>query len=447
MKELSIQELVSVINGKTTNQKCISINKIFTDSRKIYKEDLYDINTIFFALKGENYDGHNFVNMVFNNGVDLAVVEYKPNDIKSDNQLIYVENTLKALGDLAKYYKEQFELPVIGITGSVGKTLTKEFIANVLSQKYNVHKTKGNLNTLIGLPLTIFEMNDNHEISVLELGTSEFGEIKRLTQICSPNIAIITSIGESHLEFLQNIEGVFKEKFDIFKYSSKSSIKIFNGDIKFLEKYKGRYRYISYGFGKNNFEFSSIILEDGKYSFKFNNEKYFIYDNGRHNIFNATPAIIVGKEFGLTHNEIQIGLLKKPEVKLRMEILHNTINDWLVIADCYNANPVSMRAALDYLDNSKKQYKCAILGDMLELGNKSIDLHKKIGYFLRNMKIDKVISIGDLSINFNSSDHYYSTNEFINNGIKNIHFPKQSVILIKGSRALGMEKIVERLSE
>lgn len=445
MKEFSIQEIILAINGKTTNEKCISINKVFTDSRKICEDDIKNINSIFFALKGENYEGHNFVNEALNNGSQIAVVEYTPEDIKNDNKLIYVDNTLKALGKLAKYYKEQFELPVIGITGSVGKTVTKEFIANVLSQKYTVHKTKGNLNTLIGLPLTIFEMNDSHEISVLELGTSEFGEIKSLTQICIPDIAIITSIGESHLEFLRDLEGVFKEKFDIFKYSSKNCLKIFNGDIKFLKKYKDCKHYISYGLGKNDFELSSILLEKEKYSFKLNKEKYYIYNNVKHNIFNAIPAIIIGKEFGLAHKEIQDGLSKKLEVSLRMEILHNKINDWLVIADCYNANPVSMRAALDYLNNTTKRYKYAILGDMLELGNKSVDLHKGIGNFLKNIKLDKVISIGELSRNFNGSNHYYSTNEFIYNGIKNIPFPTQSAILVKGSRALGMEKIVERL--
>ncbi|MCK4357898.1 MAG: UDP-N-acetylmuramoyl-tripeptide--D-alanyl-D-alanine ligase [Candidatus Cloacimonetes bacterium] len=445
MKELSIKEIISAINGKTTNEKCISINKVFTDSRKICEEGIKEINSIFFALKGENYEGHNFVFEALNNGAQIAVVEYIPADIKDDKKLIYVDNTLIALGKLAKYYKEQFELPIIGITGSVGKTLTKEFVANVLSQKYKVHKTKGNLNTLVGLPLTVFEMSDSHEISVLELGTSEFGEMKRLTQICKPNIAVITSIGESHLEFLQDLEGVFKEKFDIFKYSLKNSLKIFNSDIKFLRKYKGCKHYISYGLGKSDFELSSIFLEHGKYSFKLNKDKYFIYNNGRHNIFNAIPAIIIGKEFGLNRNEIQKGLLDKSEVKLRMEIIHNKINDWLIIADCYNANPVSMRAALVYLNNTTYKYKYAILGDMLELGEKRVDFHKEIGQFLKNIKLDKTISIGDLSKNFNSSNHYRSTNEFIDNGIKNIPFPKQSAILVKGSRALEMEKIVERL--
>jgi len=444
MKEIGIKEIVSAINGKTVNKADILVNRIFTDSRKIDERDLKNVNSIFFALKGENYDGHNFVYEALKNGAQIAVVEYTPPNIKKDKKLIYVGDTLTALGKLAKYYRKQFELPVVGITGSVGKTLTKEFTANVLSIKYNVHKTKGNFNTVVGLPLTIFDMNDSHEISILELGTNHFGEIKHLTQICKPNISIITSIGESHLEFFQDIKGVFKEKFDIFKYSSKQGLKIFNGDIKFLHKYKGCANYISYGIGNNDFELSSIHLENEKLSFKLNDENYFIFNNGKHNIFNAIPAIILGKEFGLTHKEIQEGLLQKPEINLRMEILHNRINDWMVIADCYNANPVSMRAALSYLVSTNKLYKFAILGDMLELGDKSIEFHKQIGDLLKKMKLNGIISIGELSKEFNDNSHYNSIDEFIEN-TGNFHFPKQSAILVKGSRALEMEKIVERL--
>jgi UDP-N-acetylmuramoyl-tripeptide--D-alanyl-D-alanine ligase len=214
-----------------------------------------------------------------------------------------------------------------------------------------------------------------------------------------------------------------------------------------LEKYKGRKNFISYGESHNNdFVLSSVLLEDGRFSFKLNNEKYSICNNVRHNVFNAIPAIIIGKRYGLAHNEIQEGLLKKPDVNLRMQILRNKLRDWMIIADCYNANPQSMRAALDYLQNSPESHKFAILGDMLELGEQSIMLHRAIGKYLKKINLEEVISIGDLSLNFNSNFHYQTAEAFLTKN-RNIQFPKSSAILVKGSRNLKLERIVERLSE
>ncbi|MBC8526367.1 MAG: UDP-N-acetylmuramoyl-tripeptide--D-alanyl-D-alanine ligase [Candidatus Cloacimonetes bacterium] len=443
MGTLSIDEITSAIDGKTTSNPHNRIDEILCDSRKINQNS--EKNILFFALKGERFDGHQFVSESFDKGAKLAVVEYKPTNINNEDRLIYVDNTSTALGKLAKYYKSFFNIPVVGITGSVGKTITKEFIANVLSQKYNVLKSKGNFNTLVGLSLTIFEMNEYHDIAILELGTNHFGEIKNLTQICQPSIAFIICIGESHLEFLQDIDGVFQEKFDIFKFSHPDTLKIFNGNIIFLEKYKGNKNYISYGENVNNdFVLSSMSIENSRYSFRLNNEKYIIYDDVKHNIFNAIPAIILGKRYGLVNNEIQQGLLIKPDVNLRMEMLRNIKNNWYIIADCYNANPVSMHSALDYLNNLSSPNKFAILGDMLELGTKSIEFHKEIVSHIKQFKLNKVISIGELSNYYNGDVHYNSATEFLQDYDK-YSFPHNSVILIKGSRALKLEKIVQRM--
>ena len=443
MIKIKLNEILSAIQGRTSKKENISIDKVFVDSRTIKGK-----NSLFFALKGNNFDGHSFVLDALKNGAKMAVVEFKPENIANSKKLIFVKNTLQALIDFSYFYKNLFEMPVLGITGSVGKTITKEYTANVLSEKYNVHKTKGNLNSIIGLPLTIFEMEDSHEISVLELATDHFGEIKKLTQICEPEIAIITNIGDSHLEFLNNIEGVFKEKYDIFKFSKKDSLKIFNGNIKFLQKYKNKKYFISYGEnGDNGFVISSISQDDGKYRFSVNDEEYFINSDVKHNVFNSIPAIIIGKHFGLKSEEIQKGLLKKLELDLRMQILKNKSKNWTIIADCYNANPQSMLSALDYLKsvkNNNYQHKYAILGDMLELGEKKIKFHKEIGKCLKRLNIDKIISIGELSRFYESDFHYKSANDFLKNE-KNISFPKSSLILVKASRKLKLEKIVERL--
>lgn len=443
MIKIKLNEILSAIQGKTSYKKNISFDKIFIDSRKVCGN-----NSVFFALNGNNFDGHNFVHNAFENGSKMAIVQFKPKNIKNSDKLIFVENTLQALQDFSYYYKNLFEIPIIGITGSVGKTMAKEYIANVLSEKFKVHKTKGNLNSIIGLPLTLFEMNNCDEISVLELATDHFGEIKKLTKICDPEIAIITNIGASHLEFLNDIDGVFREKYDIFKFSKKDSLKIFNGNIKHLEKFKNKNNFLSYGKNdQNNFVISTISKENKIYKFKLNGENYFINSDVKHNIFNSIPAIIIGKHFGLKSSEIQNGLSKNPEVNLRMQILKNESKNWTIIADCYNANPQSMKSALEYLkslSNENCKHKFAILGDMLELGKKEIKFHEEIGELTRKVNLDKIISIGELSKFYRSNLHFKSTADFLLSE-KNISFPKNSTILIKASRKLELEKIVERL--
>ncbi|MGC9337393.1 MAG: UDP-N-acetylmuramoyl-tripeptide--D-alanyl-D-alanine ligase, partial [Candidatus Cloacimonadia bacterium] len=349
-----------------------------------------------------------------------------------------------ALGALAGYYKTFYKVPVIGITGSVGKTITKEFVANVLAQRFSVHRTQGNLNSIIGLPLTLFSLDNSHEVSVLEMGSDHFGEIMRLTQIAKPNIAVITSIGPAHLEFFGDLEGVTKEKTDIFRYAHESSLKIFNGDIGQLEHYKRRPGFVSYGKSKDNdFILSSISQNNRKLSFLLNGEIYFIKGLVEHNIMNAIPAIIIGKYYHLSNQEIQKGLSKKPKVGLRMEILKNREKGWTIIADCYNANPQSMRSALDVLRRYPLMNRFAILGDMLELGEYSEVFHKEIGEMLARLRLNSVISVGNLSSMYNGSYHFQTVEDYLD--ATDLNFPPNSVILVKGSRNLHMEKIVERL--
>jgi len=262
----------------------------------------------------------------------------------------------------------------------------------------------------------------------------------------NPDIAIITNIGPSHLEFLENLEGVFKEKQEIFKYSQNQTLKIFNGNISFLQNNKGHQNYFSYGFDDdNNLIVRNIARIDHKYSFYVNDEKYFIFNDVYHNVLNAIPAIIIGKHFGLSHKQIQQGLAIMPEVGLRMEIRSNTDKNWTIIADCYNANPVSMISALNYLQSLPHKNKIVILGDMLELGDESRSYHEDIGILVRDMNLRRSIAIGEMARFYKFITHYSSAEDFIDH-FSDEMFPEDAAILIKASRGIALEKIAERLA-
>ncbi|HHE40362.1 MAG TPA: UDP-N-acetylmuramoyl-tripeptide--D-alanyl-D-alanine ligase [Candidatus Cloacimonetes bacterium] len=444
MKNLKIKQIVSAINATTTATENAEINCVIHDSRKCNLHSGKKI--LYFAIHGDQVDGHDFVQEALLKGASFAVVDHELQDEVDPRKLLYVEDTVKALDTLGKYYLSQFDIPKIAITGSVGKTISKEFIANVLSQKYKVHRSTGNLNTIIGLPITIFDIDYTHEIAVLELGTNHFGEIKALTEMVNPDIAIITNIGPSHLEFLENLEGVFKEKQEIFKYSQNQTLKIFNGNISFLQNNKGHQNYFSYGFDDdNNLIVRNIARIDHKYSFYVNDEKYFIFNDVYHNVLNAIPAIIIGKHFGLSHKQIQQGLAIMPEVGLRMEIRSNTDKNWTIIADCYNANPVSMISALNYLQSLPHKNKIVILGDMLELGDESRSYHEDIGILVRDMNLRRSIAIGEMARFYKFITHYSSAEDFIDH-FSDEMFPEDAAILIKASRGIALEKIAERLA-
>jgi len=444
MKQLNIKQIITTLKATTTATENAEINCVIHDSRECNLHSGKEI--LYFAIRGEQVDGHDFVQEVLSKGASFAVVDHELKDDIDARKLIFVEDTVKALNALGKYYLSQFDIPKVAITGSVGKTISKEFIANVLSKKYKVHRSEGNLNTIIGLPITIFDIEDTHEIAVLELGTNHFGEIKTLTEMVEPDIAIITNIGPSHLEFLESLEGVFKEKNDIFKYSPEKTLKIFNGNISYLQNNKGNKSYFSYGFDDDNdLVVRGITRVDHKYSFLVNDEKYFIFNDVYHNVLNAIPAIIIGKRFELSHEQIQQGLAITPEVGLRMEIRENAIKKWTIIADCYNANPVSMVSALEYLHSLPHKNKIVILGDMLELGEESQRYHEDIGLLVRDMGLRRSVAIGDMARFYKFITHYSSAEDFIDH-FSDETFPEDAVILVKASRGIALEKIIERLA-
>ncbi|MCF7793765.1 MAG: UDP-N-acetylmuramoyl-L-alanyl-D-glutamate--2,6-diaminopimelate ligase [Candidatus Cloacimonetes bacterium] len=403
---------------------------VSTDSRSIKP------NSLFFALQGQNFDGHDYVENALKIDNCWAVVD--KNFTIDHANLVRVDDTLQAYGKLAAKYKTLFDVTSVAITGSSGKTTVKEYLANILSRKYEVHKTFSNENNLIGLPKTIFKLQHKHDVAILELGTNQFGEIEKLTDIASPDISVITSIGPSHLEFLIDEKGVFKEKIKIFKL--KKSIKIFPGDDKRFKDFEG----ITFGEkDSNNYKLSDIKQDDEKTEFKINNKLFSIPTPFSTFSQNALIAAAISFELGFDKTTIQAGFDEPLNIANRMNIFRS--KGKIILADCYNANPDSMKAAIQFWLRYKPQNPhVAILGDMLELGELTEKYHRNILHQLDGEEIEELISVGFLSRNYKADRHFQTVEELLDSDMLN-NFPNDSIILIKASHSIKLEKILERI--
>ena len=456
MESLSIKELLISTNGNLVcGNDDDKINNIVIDSRKAKLGDA------FIAIIGENLDGHNFINSAYENGCK-TFIKNKSNSINlqfQDINLIEVEDTTLALAHIANYYKSKFEIPFIGVTGSVGKTTTKDMIYAALSNKFNTLKNEGNFNNHIGVPLTLFNLKSEHECAIIEMGMSNFGEIEHLANTVNPKIGVISNIGLSHIENLGSQEGIFKSKMEITKKFDRDNILIVNGDDKFLGTLKENnviYNLKTFGFEKdNNIYCSDYNMDDESITFKCiienNEETFFIPTIGKHNIYNAMAGILVGISLGMSIDEIKEGLRNFKATKMRLDIIKN--EKLTIINDAYNASPDSMKAALDILGRYKER-KVAILGDMFEMGDIAEYGHRLVGSHAIG-KADILITVGknskfigheavDKGLDTNNVYHF-STREEV---IKNIHkiIKDNDVILVKGSRGMKMEEIVEYLN-
>jgi UDP-N-acetylmuramyl-tripeptide synthetase/UDP-N-acetylmuramoyl-tripeptide--D-alanyl-D-alanine ligase len=406
------------------------IENISTDSRSI-KE-----NSLFFALKGENFDGHDYVEKILKKKNCWAVVnmDYQSNS----TNIIRVENTLEAYALLAKIYKDQFDLTTIALTGSFGKTTMKEYLYNILSEIAPTHKTFGNENNLIGVPKTIFRLDPRYKYSILELGTNQFGEIKKLTEITNPDIGVIISIGASHLEFLKDELGVFKEKTDIFQHDLKE--KIFPADDDRFKDFSG----ISFGSSPHSdFRFTDIHTDNDTTLFKVNDVEFSIPTPFKEFSLNAGIAIAIALKLQIEKDVIQNGLNKPLQISQRMEIIKQ--NGKTLLVDCYNANPDSMKAAIEFWNEyevEKPHY--AILGDMLELGKLTNELHENILIVLKEMNYKQLISVGNISRAFNADAHFEDVDKLLSSGLLE-RIPANAVILIKASHGIKLEKIIGRI--
>lgn len=406
------------------------IEHISTDSRTI-KE-----NSLFFALKGENFDGHDYVDKVLKTNNCWAIVN---NEFEGNHgNLIRVKNTTEAYAHLARKYKQQFNTTTIAITGSYGKTTTKEYLYNILSEVSPTHKTFGNENNLFGVPLTLFRLDPRYMYSVIELGTNQFGEIKKLTEMTEPDFGVITAIGASHLEHLGDEDGVFKEKSALFHHDLKQ--KFFPADDIRFRRFSGK----SFGVSTNaDFEFSRIITENNSTHFMVNDVKFSIPTPFKQYAMNAGLAIVIATELKIEKKVIQKGLDKPLQISQRMEIIKQ--DGKILLVDCYNANPDSMKAALEFWSEYEQDKPhIAILGDMLELGKLTNELHENMLPILKNINYEKLISVGDRSRLFNADEHFEDVDDLLSSGILD-DIPPNAVILIKASHGIKLEKIIGRI--
>lgn len=397
MKHMSLREITLACGGTYYgNDASLSteVTGVAIDSRKI--EDGF----LFIPIKGARVDGHDFIPQVMEKGALCTLSErVLPN---ACHPYILVDSCEQAMKEIAQHYRTSLDIKVVGITGSVGKTSTKEMIASVLSQKYNVLKTAGNFNNEIGLPLTIFNIREEHEVAVLEMGINHFGEMHRLTRMAQPDVCVITNIGLCHLEYLGDRDGILKAKTEMFDYMQPNAKIILNGDddkLITVGEVKGSLPKF-FGLSTEHDAFAtdihSLSLKGTRCTLHLgdNNLETTIPIPGEHMVYNALAGALVGQELGLTPDEIKAGIEALIPVSGRNNLIET--ESLLIIDDCYNANPVSMKASLDVLATADTR-KVAIMGDMYELGTDEKELLAECGRHAAEKQIDVVICIGQLA--------------------------------------------------
>ena len=406
-----------------------------TDTRKINKDEMY------FSLKGDNFDGNVFAMEAIEKGAKFSIVDDLEQKDIHDN-VVYVENSLKALQDLSNHHRSLFDTKIIGITGSNGKTTTKNLIYSILSQKYNVIKTKGNLNNHIGVPLSLLNIEDDIDVAIIEMGANHIGEIKRLCEIAMPDIGLITNYGYAHLEGFGSFEGVIKGKTEMYEYLTENygHIIINNDDKLQVENCKGDLA-VTFGSTKDS-EFMFDYKKDNS-SLKLKIDGYEFNSNlfGEYNFSNLASSITIGKFLDLSNKEIQEGLDKFLNDSNRSEILNFDSNK--IYLDAYNANPSSMLAAISNFENINIINRVLILGDMYELGEYSDQEHQKIVDFVLDKDYSKVYLVGDNFSKCNTKGGYFfkfsNTNELAeSDSFKSL---KNMNILVKGSRGVSLEEL------
>lgn len=445
---LTLDEIVKAVNGKIlVKNNEGTFNKVSTDTRKIEE------NNLFIALKGENFNGNNYATLAVKKGASIIIIDEVNFKIEELNNgtVIKVEDTKKALGDLARYYRNKLGIKVVGITGSTGKTSTKDLVAAFLSGKYRVFKTKGNFNNEIGLPLMIFELDSSYDIAVLEMGTSNFGEINRLASIARPDVSAITNIGVAHIEYLKTRENILKEKMSISDFFEKENSLILNCENDMLrtvnkcdrfEIKKTGYDETYDVYGKN------VILTGETTSFEAvtkdgDSHKFTLNMIGEHNVLNALIGIQIAKEFGLTFDEMEKGLKNFEATSMRLEFIKK--DKFTIINDSYNANPDSMKAALEVLKNYSGKRKIAVLGTMGELGDYAKKAHKEVGEFAKE-KADILVTTGDFKEDykegFGENTLVFETKQELLEGLNKM-IKEEDTILLKASRSARFEEIIK----
>lgn len=452
MEKLNLSEIIGACHGSFGYPADIEISGVSTDTRTIEK------NSLFIALKGERFDGHDFAAKAMEMGAAAVVTERAVEGARC----VIVDSTAQALLDIAGYYRRRFDIPVVGVTGSVGKTTTKDMIALVVSQKYNTLKTQGNLNNEIGMPKTLFGLDRTHTAAVIEMGMSHRGEISRMSMCCQPDVCVITNIGVSHIENLGSQANILKAKMEMLDGAKYDAPLILCRDDKLLAKaevYSDRKVYY-YSVSKKDCDVyaTGITTADGGINFTINygGEKLAARINclGEHNVKNALAAFCVGIALDIPTEDIIKGIgLFKPEGMRQNVREHKGVT---FILDCYNAAPDSMKASLSVLAQTEaKGKRYCVLGDMLELGKNSAKYHKQVGEYVLSSKADEILCFGENSVHYiegacdkgfaaENARHFDSREELaaylkgkLNAG---------DAVLIKGSRGMKLEEVFNILT-
>ena len=446
MKPITLKEIADSCGGQLFGDENKKVTSIVTDSRQV------ENGSLFAAIKGERVDGHKFVEQCINAGAVCALVEEKP---QFECDYILVESTLVALKGIAEYYRSLFSIPFISVTGSVGKTSTKEMLYAVLSQKFNVHKTQGNFNNELGVPLTLFKLTENHDIAVIEMGISDFNDMSRLAKMVKPDVSVITNIGYCHLENLIDLDGVLKAKTEVLQYLKDDGKMFFCGDDEklFTVKEHNGIKTTFYGFDDHN-EYKAEIIDTDllkgitcKLYLKSDEVSATVPSVESHMVANALCAAAVGEHFAMTKEEIKRGIESYKTVGSRSNVIRkDTIT---VIDDCYNANPTSVRASVNSLTKFDGR-KVAIIGDMKELGTNERELHFGTGEYILDKGIDVVIAVGELCKNLfegaKGKGHYFGTVDECIAQIKDI-LKENDTVLVKASHSMHFDKIVDAINE
>lgn len=462
------------------------VDSVTLDSRRVTP------GGVFIATVGERRDGHEFIAQVFAQGAVLAVVEKTPGQVEDQwnvpadawGSYVLTDDSLEALKEIGAYYRSRLTIPVVGITGSVGKTSTKEFIAGALSAKYNVLKTEGNHNNELGVPLTLLSIREEHEAAVIEMGISDFGEMRRLSRMAKPDICVITNIGQCHLENLKSREGILKAKTEIFEYMSENGEVCLNGGddmLRTVTQIRGKRTHF-FGLGEDDCEevYATDIVGRGLFGSsaamhirKKESPEEIAFPleiplPGRHMVVNAAAAACVADLLGLDAEQIARGIAGVRPVDGRNRLLR--MKDYTVIDDCYNANPVSMRSAIDLLSLAEG-YRVAILGDMFELGEGSGQMHAGVGAYAVQSGADCIFCVGENSRHMyegavNAAEergrdasekessggpkiYYFGTRTELLHALKEQRealLPVGCTVLVKASHGMKFEEVTEYLS-
>lgn len=414
--------------------------KISTDSRAV------DNNALFFALKGENFNGNKFASIAIDNGASIAIID-DPN-YHIEGKTILVHNTLETLQQLAKHYREKFHIPFIGITGSNGKTTTKELINAVLKEKYKSFATKGNLNNHIGVPITLLSIPNDTEIAIIEMGANHIGEIEILCNLAKPSYGIITNIGKAHIEGFGSLQGVIKAKGELYNAIDEINGTLFiNGDDPLLNEIAPNVEKYTYGLNPGYFISAEIISIDPFIKIKIHDKHPFTIETkllGKYNINNILAAVCIGRYFEVPSRNIKAALESYIPKNNRSEIRETKKNTLLL--DAYNANPSSMKVAIDnFMQMQHSHEKFMILGSMLELGAISKEEHQNIVNLLLDYNFKKAILIGDAFTHLNTKHFPVFSDVFKAKKYLKKHPICGKFLLLKGSRGIQLEKLLEEL--